>query len=150
MQHKDWGIEGPSDLYAEVWGKDLARIFHEHHQTQEEETGVGNRLRELELEDGVPKDLDDVESIPGININSVVGENNEVVDCGYQENEFDMCTPLDWEKMMGFDVEKAREMKEAERGYEEWLEKCRKWDEIEVVNLLSESSDPKWTMTLIM
>ena len=52
-----------------------------------------------------------------------------------------MYTPLDWEEMMGFDVEKAREMKEAERGYEEWLENCRKWDRIEVVDLLSESSD---------
>lgn len=42
-----------------------------------------------------------------------MGENSEVANWGYQENEFGMYTPLDWEEMMGFDVEKAREMKKA-------------------------------------
>lgn len=43
--------------------------------------------------------------------------------------------------MWGFDVERAKEMRKAEEGYEEWLKECQKWDEVEVVNLLSEDSD---------
>ena len=39
--------------------------------------------------------------------------------------------------MMGFDVEKSKEMKEAERGYEEWLKEYQNLDEVEVVDLLS-------------
>ena len=40
-------------------------------------------------------------------------------------------------------------MREAEKGYEEWLKECQKWDEIEVVDLLSESNDSEWTMNIM-
>lgn len=67
VQHKDWGVEEPSNLYVEVWEevKDeyLARTFHKHHRTREEKralqvpkVGARERYREIEVEDD-PKDL---------------------------------------------------------------------------------------------
>lgn len=48
---------------------------------------------------------------------------------------------------MNFDIEKAKRIKEAERGYEEWVKDCWKWDEIDVVALLSESNDSEQIIT---
>lgn len=37
MQHKVWGMEGPSDSHAkvweDVWDEYLVRVFHKHHRT---------------------------------------------------------------------------------------------------------------------
>ena len=43
--------------------------------------------------------------------------------------------------MLGFNVEKAQKMREAKKGYGDWLEDCPKWREIEEVDLISESDD---------
>ena len=61
-----------------MWDKDLARIFHEDHQTRDEEAGAGARPREPEIEEDVPINLGDIELIPRINVDSIVEENDEV------------------------------------------------------------------------
>ena len=96
---------------------------------------------EIEVEFICPSDPNDVRLVPRVDVDSVVGDTDEVLDWEPQGNEFDAYTPLTWEEMWGFDEKRAREMREAEKGYEDWLEDCRKWRKVEEVDLISESDN---------
>lgn len=122
-------MEGPSDLNAEVWeevlDKDLSRVFYEHNWALEEMNVLcimGARARggpEM-IEDALAlPNPNDVDLIPRIDVDTVVGDNSEVSNCELQNNELDVYTLLNLEEMLGYDVEKAQRMKEAEKGYED-------------------------------
>ena len=103
IQRKNWGMDGPSNLHSEVWeevwDEDLARVFHEHHQTQDEEARAGGRLREPKIEEDAPNNVDNIKLIPRINIDSIVGESSEVANWDYPRDEVDVYTPLTWEEI---------------------------------------------------
>ena len=58
-----------------------------------------------------------------------------------QDPEFDAYILLAWRNLLGFDLEKAQRMREAGKGYEDWLEDCPKWREVEEVDFISENDN---------
>ena len=152
MLPKEYTIEGPSDpnaeVWEEIWDEDLERKFREHKWAQKEVkvigalgAGAGAENEELEDEFISPSDPNDVRLIPRFDIDSIVGDIDDVLDREVLEEEVDAYTPLPWEEMWDFDEERAREMREAEKGYEEWLKDCQESEEIEEVDLISKSDD---------
>ena len=122
--------EGPSDpnaeVWEEIWDEDLAKMFREHNRTQEEVKIIGaqgararGRTRKDDIEVTILKDFNDVELTPRVDIDSIVGDNGEVSDWEFQDCEFDAYTPLTCEEMLGFDIEKAQKIGEANKGYED-------------------------------
>ena len=152
MPHKEYMIEGPSDpnveVWEEIWDEDLVRKFREHNWAQEEvkiigTTGAGAGAEREEFEDEFifPSNPDGVKLVPRIDIDSVVGDSDEVLDWESQGNEFDVYTPLTWEEMWDFDEKRSKEMREVEKGYENWLKHWQKGEEFEEVDLVSKSDD---------
>ena len=152
VQHEVWRGEGPSDprveIWEELWDTNLAKTFYEHNWAQGETkilrtagAGAGRKPEEPEDEFILPTNPNDIKLIPRFDVDSVVGDIDEVLDREILEEEVDVYTPLTWEEMWDFDEERAREMREAEKGYEEWLKDCQESEEIEEVDLISKSDD---------
>ena len=123
-------------------------MFHQYNQAQEgvkiigtKGAGAGGSTIKDEVEVTVLQDFSDVGLTPRVDIDSIVGDNGEVSDWELQHREFDAYTPLTWEEILDVDVEKAKKKREAEKGYEDWLEDCQKWREVDEVDRISESDN---------
>ena len=79
-----------------------------------------------------------------VDVDSLVGDIDDILDWEPQKNEFDAYTPRTWKEMWDFDEKRAREMREAEKGYEVWLKDCkkgrtlRKWTSLVKMVILNE------------
>ena len=84
-------MEGPSDpnveVWEEIWDEDLAREFHEHHWAHEDVKIIGTsgaragmEREEMEAEFIFSSDPNDVRLVPRVDVDSVVGDTDEVLD----------------------------------------------------------------------
>ena len=108
--HKEHMREGPSnpnaEVWEEIWDEDLPRKCPKHNWAQEEVKIIGTlgaraRREPKEPKDDFtfPSDSNGVRLVPKIDVDSVVGDTNEVLDWESQGNYFDDYTPLTWEEM---------------------------------------------------
>ena len=98
-------IEGPSnpkeEVWQEIWDEELAREFYEHHWAHEDVKIIdtsgaraGMERKEIEAEFIFLSNPNDVRLVPRVDVDSVVGDTDEVLDWEPQGNEFDAYTPL--------------------------------------------------------
>ena len=145
-----WPDEGPSDPEAEVWQEIwIKELEEEHRRVNWKEAKVQASEDEVEdcEDDGLFEEImrniiegkEDVRIEPRMDIDSHVDSCSEGPGGDFRDS-LDPFTPLSWEEMMGIHPEKAVEMRERERDYNDWLDRQDgPNEEVEIVDLVSDS-----------